>query len=307
LVVNPIRIAVIGVGKIARDQHVPALAASDEFTLVATASREGSVPGVPAFCDLPSLLAEVAVDAVSVCTPPGHRLEIVTAALEAGLHVMLEKPPAGDIETVRMMADAASKAKRVLFTTWHSREAGGVEPAREWLQGRRIRSAHIDWRENIRQWHPGQDWILASDGFGVFDPGINALSIASAILPSPLVVEAATLTIPEGRDAPLAADVTFSSSDAQVTADFDFLHDGEPCWDIVVETDDGRVVLRRGGRDLELPGRSETFENEEYARLYHKFAMHIRSGVCDVDTSPLELVLQAQSKGVRQRGACFNW
>lgn len=304
---SPHRIAIVGVGKIARDQHVPALEASTNFKLVATASRQGSVPGVPAFRDLPSLLAAVEVDAISVCTPPAHRLDIVTAALEAGLHVMLEKPPAVEIGTVRAMADAATAAGRVLFTTWHSREAGAVVPAREWLQGRQVRSARIEWRENIRQWHPGQDWILEGDGFGVFDPGINALSIASAILPSPLALESATLTVPRGRDAPLAADLTFTSGEAQVAAAFDFLHEGEPCWDISVETDDGTAMIRRGGQVLHLPTRSESFANEEYARLYRRFAMLVRSGECDVDTTPLKLVLDALSKGKRGSGPQFDW
>lgn len=53
----------------------------------------------------------------------------------------------------------------------------------------RIASARNTWKESIRRWHPGQEWILAAGGFGVFDPGITALSILTAVLPEPVFVE----------------------------------------------------------------------------------------------------------------------
>jgi hypothetical protein len=42
----------------------------------------------------------------------------------------------------------------------------------------------IVWHEDVRKWHPGQQWIWEPGGFGVFDPGINALSIATRIFPA---------------------------------------------------------------------------------------------------------------------------
>jgi hypothetical protein len=77
----------------------------------------------------------------------------------------------------------AARAGRTLFATWHSRFAPAVEPARQWLTPRRIRSVHINWKEDVRVWHPGQGWIFEPGGLGVFDPGINALSILTRILP----------------------------------------------------------------------------------------------------------------------------
>lgn len=304
---SPYRIAIVGVGKIACDQHVPALRADPSFDLVATASRHGSVPGVPAFHDLLALLKQVELDAVSICTPPGHRLEIVTAAVEAGLHVMLEKPPAVALETVDAMAHAAAAADRVLFTTWHSREAGAVAPAHAWLQGKRIRRVHVEWRESIREWHPGQDWILAADGLGVFDPGINALSIVTALLPEPIALATAQLTVPENREAPLAADLAFTSGEAKVTAAFDFLWEGEPCWNITVETDGGTITIKRGGQELHAPGGVQLFDNEEYPRLYRRFAELLDSGLSHVDAAPLRLVLEAQQRATVVRGPAFEW
>ena len=70
-------------------------------------------------------------------------------------------------------------------------DAGIREPKD--LAGKRIASMDIRWHEDVRKWHPGQEWIWAPGGFGVFDPGINALSIASRILPQRLFVRSAEL------------------------------------------------------------------------------------------------------------------
>ena len=53
-----VRIAVVGLGKIAHDQHLPAIAASPDFTLVAGMSPHGTAPGIPVYRDLDALLAE---------------------------------------------------------------------------------------------------------------------------------------------------------------------------------------------------------------------------------------------------------
>src|SRR3982751_6413122 len=91
----PLRIALVGVGKIARDQHMPALAADPRFALVACASRNATVEGVENFADLESMLAKVPdLDCVSICTPPQAHFAAALTALCAGKHVMLEKPPA---------------------------------------------------------------------------------------------------------------------------------------------------------------------------------------------------------------------
>jgi D-galactose 1-dehydrogenase len=94
--VEPIRIAVVGLGKIARDQHLPALRANPAFALAATVCPFGGLAdGVPGFETLDDLdAAGVAVDAVAICTPPQVRHRLASEALGRGLHVLLEKPPA---------------------------------------------------------------------------------------------------------------------------------------------------------------------------------------------------------------------
>jgi predicted dehydrogenase len=302
-----IKIAIVGVGKIARDQHLPVLGRSDDFDVVATVNRKGPVDGLPNYPDIESLLAAGEIDAVSLCTPPGTRAALAQAALRAGVHVMLEKPPAVDVAEGEELKRAAAAAGVTLFATWHSREADGVDAARRWLQGKQVRKAAILWREDIRTWHPGQDWILSDDGFGVFDPGINALSIATTILPKPLNLESASLEIPANRSSPIAARLEMVCDGAPVSAHFDFLKEGEQQWDIVVETDAGAMQLREGGRAFEADGQVTRGPDAEYERLYRRFAELVRANRSDVDLKPLELAAQALQIGSRTEVAPFDW
>lgn len=291
---NCIKLGLVGIGKIARDQHLPAIDADPDFLLTATASRHGQVDGVVSYPDITQMVRGAALDAVSLCTPPGGRFEQAIVAVRAGLHVMLEKPPAATLTHIDLLLQSAADAQVTLFATWHSREAAGVAPARKWLADKRIDRVRIEWREDIRRWHPGQEWILNGGGFGVFDPGINALSIVTEILPADLVLESGTMDIPENRSSPLAASLLLRSGDAPVSVNFDFLQTGQQSWSVEVDTDAGTLVLEMGGSILHIPGIPACVEpDREYSRLYSRFKKLIGSGSSDVDVRPLKLVADA--------------
>jgi predicted dehydrogenase len=307
--VGRLRIGLVGLGKIARDQHLPALAANPDYVLSAIASRNATLDGVAHFMTIEAMLESgVTLDAVSLCTPPRGRFEQAEAAIGAGLHVMLEKPPAAALSDGVALTALAQERGVTLFATWHSREAAGVEPARAWLADRRIDAVRIVWKEDIRRWHPGQDWILEAGGFGVFDPGINALSIATRILPDPLRLQSAAMTVPAGWQGPLAAQLTMISGAVPVSAEFDFLQTGEQSWDIEVDTDAGTLTLSMGGAVLRLPGQAaQLADDAEYPGLYRRFAALIRRGESDVDLAPLQLVADAFLTGERTTGEPFAW
>lgn len=305
---DPIRIAVVGLGKIARDQHLPAIAGNASFSLAATVSpHDGGLDGVPHHATLEDLLAEgPAVDAVALCTPPQVRYDLASLALRRGIHIILEKPPGATLAEVAVLHDQAERAGSTLFAAWHSRFAAGVAPARAWLAERRVDAVRIVWREDVRVWHPGQDWIWQSDGLGVFDPGINALSIATHILPRPFFLKAATLSIPANRAAPIAADLVFSdTAGAPITMDLDWRQTGPQSWDIVVDTDAGQLKLSNGGAVLSLPSGTQHGEDQEYPSLYARFATLIRSGGSEIDVAPLRLVADAFLRGHRETTEAF--
>ena len=299
----PIRIAIVGYGKIAKDQHVPAIAADPRFELVAISTRSpdhGS--GLPCYSE-PARLFEAfrgKLDAVAICTPPSVRHAIARDALRAGLNVLLEKPPAATLGEVENLDAIARETGRTLYAGWHSQHAAGVDRAREALAGQAVSKLHISWLEDVRKWHPGQEWIWAPGGFGVFDPGINALSIATRILPEPLFVREASLVYPQNKQAPIAATLTFAGDNMSAEMDWRF-SEGEQ-WTIRAETDAGRTVeLRHGGARLLIDGAEQALgPHGEYPSIYNRFAELIESGASEVDREPLRIVADAFMVGRRE-------
>jgi D-galactose 1-dehydrogenase len=292
---STIKIAIVGMGKIARDQHVPSLRANPDFELVAAASPHGKLDGVPNFLDMDALLqAMPEIAAVALCTTPQVRYDLARGALQRGKHVLLEKPPGVTVGEVLSLVDLARRQDVSLFASWHSRHAPAVEPARTWLAGRTLRSVTVTWKEDVRVWHPGQRWIWEAGGLGVFDPGINALSILTHLVPG-IVLKDAELSFPRNCATPIAAHLAMSDSqNTKISMDLDFLQTGPQTWDIVVDTDAGRLTLSLGGKVMALNGQPmEVAATPEYAALYAHFADLIRVRRIDADVGPLQIVADA--------------
>lgn len=290
------RIGLVGLGKIARDQHLPVMAKNPSFKLAAIVSANSTWPGVPVFKTMEEMLAsDVGLDAVSLCMPPGPRHGHALKALRHGLHVLLEKPPA---PTVSELADIEAQAKasaRVLFTTWHSQYNRAVDEAKRLLSDKTVSRLHVVWKEDVRHWHPGQAWIWQPGGFGVFDPAINAFSIVTKIMPRPVFVDSCTAEVPSNAATPIAAQVRFRPSwgdQADLSADLDWRQTGEQSWDIAIATSAGLdLVLRKGGTELHVNGKLVIREpSEEYEAIYRHFDELLGQSRSHADAAPLHLV-----------------
>ena len=298
-----IRVAIVGLGKIARDQHISAIADTAGIELAAIVSRNASIDGIKHFATLDELLDRVPdIDAVALCTPPQGRQAQAATALKAGKHVLLEKPPGATVSELTPLIAEARQTGHTLFATWHSRFAPAVEAARAFLASRQIRSVVVEWKEDVRIWHPGQAWIWEPGGFGVFDPGINALAILTRILPRPFFLTEAELSYPGNRATPIAANLAFSDgTGVPILAEFDWRQTGPQTWDIRVETDAGRLTLSFGGSRLVHDGQTLVDEEQaEYRGIYQRFVELITSRVSDVDLSPLVHVADAFMLGRRR-------
>lgn len=309
------RIGIVGFGKIAQDQHVPAIRATPEFELLAVSSTSGQThPDATFFyTDYREMLAETPdLDAVAICTPPGPRRTIAADCLAAGKHVLLEKPPAGTVTEVRDIADRAAAARKVAFATWHAQHNEAVKRARTALAGKTVKTLKVTWKEDLRRWHPGQDWIMTAGGFGVFDPGINALSILTRILPAPIFVTSAELSFPSNREAPIAADLVFSTGLTEgenLRAAFDWRQTGDQTWEIDIETGDGLVLkLSSGGSVLEIAGQPRfAGQHDEYPDIYREFARLLDAGTSQVDAAPFQLVADCFMLGRRVGVEAFTF
>ena len=307
---KPIRIAIIGFGKIAEDQHQPSIQGNGRFELAASSSRSGKGPE-PAFTDWRELIRTVeGLEAVAITTPPKPRYEIARECLEAGLHVLLEKPPCATLSEIEDLACIAEAQQRTLFATWHARHNAAVPAAAKALAGKTIESLEIKWHEDVRKWHPGQTWIWDAGGFGVFDPGINALSIATAIFPGTLFVTDAKLSVPEGAQTPVAAEIALGSPAASgaMTCSLDWRRSEGEEWTIRARTTDGLdVLLTDGGAHLSVDGKEQAVSGlGEYPDIYRRFVALIDERRSDVDVRPLRLVADCLLVGSRETVAAVQ-
>ncbi|WP_285415892.1 Gfo/Idh/MocA family oxidoreductase [Pseudomonas sp. efr-133-TYG-5] len=306
---RPIRLGLVGYGKIAQDQHVPAIHANPAFELVAVATQGQPCAGVENFKSLSALLASgLQVDALAFCTPPQGRFALVQEALAAGKHVLVEKPPCATLgEAMALASQAEQQGVSALFA-WHSRYAPGIEAARDWLATRTLQRVQIDWKEDVRKWHPGQAWIWQPGGLGVFDPGINALSIATHLLPLPLFVESAELRVPGNCQSPIAASINMADArQLEVRAEFDFDHGHDELWSIEIRCAEGTLRLDNGGALLSIDGvRQPVSEEGEYAAVYRHFQQLICANARDLDLQPLRLVADSFFVGSRTVVADFH-
>jgi predicted dehydrogenase len=300
---RPLRIAIIGFGKIAADQHVPAIEANSRFTLVATSSRTGQGTA-SRFTEWRELLDKTdGLEAVAITTPPSVRYEIARECLNRGLHSLLEKPPADTLGEIADLAALAEARQVTLFTTWHAQHNPAVAAAAEALAGKRIAAMSIVWHEDVRKWHPGQRWIWEPGGFGVFDPGVNAFSIATKIFPGTLLVSQADLQFPAGAQTPIAAEIEFASpaADGPLKCSLDWRRSEGEEWTIAIRTVDGLdLQLEDGGSRLSIGGQPHSARGPgEYPDIYREFAELIDERRSHVDVAPLRLVADCLLAGRR--------
>ena len=126
-----LRVGMIGVGAIAAGKHLPSLTKLDAVKMVAfcdiieeratTNAEKFGVKGSKVYTDYRKMLDAEKLDVVHVCTPNISHAEIAVAALEAGCHVMCEKPMAKTAEGARLMAAAAKRTGKKLTIGYQNR------------------------------------------------------------------------------------------------------------------------------------------------------------------------------------------
>jgi len=125
------RIGIIGCGGIANGKHMPSLAKQPNAEMVAfcdivieraqEAAKKFGSEGAKVYTDYRELLGDPSIDIVHICTPNDSHAEIAIAALEAGKHVMCEKPMAKTAADARRMAETARRTGKKLTIGYQNR------------------------------------------------------------------------------------------------------------------------------------------------------------------------------------------
>ncbi|NLY30214.1 MAG: Gfo/Idh/MocA family oxidoreductase [Firmicutes bacterium] len=126
-----LRVGIVGVGGIANGKHMPSLAKLDNVEMVAfcdvikeraeKGAHQYGTPDAKVFTDYRDLVALEDLDVVHVLTPNDVHSEITVAALEAGKHVMCEKPMAINSEQALAMVEAAERTGKKLTIGYQNR------------------------------------------------------------------------------------------------------------------------------------------------------------------------------------------
>lgn len=118
--VSTLDIGVIGCGLVFERLHLPALLASSRWRMAAACDRRSgrldiaaaAAPSATLYRSVGELLTDSALDAVLVATPPDSHVALTLACLEAGLHVLVEKPLATRVADARRIEETAKRCRR---------------------------------------------------------------------------------------------------------------------------------------------------------------------------------------------------
>lgn len=214
-----LRAGVIGLGWAGR-QHMAAYASQADVELVALAGMEADqladlgdqyeIATEHRYADWADLVGSGAVDVVSIATPTTLHAPIAIAALDAGIHVLSEKPMAENAEVGQTMVDAARRNERVLEVSFNHRRRGDVQVLKQLIDAGvlgEIYYAKAGWLR--RQGIPGMgSWFTrqaTSGGGPLMDIGVHMLDMSLHLLGEPAVRAATAATYaefgPRGRGA----------------------------------------------------------------------------------------------------------
>jgi predicted dehydrogenase len=220
--------------------------------------------------------------------------------LNAGRHVLLEKPPTTTLGELTELQRIAEERKVVLVTSFHARHNMAVEEARRILAGRPPESILVEWREDFERWHGGQAWPWQPGGFGVFDPGINALSVLCHVLPDAgFRVEKARLRIPAEAATPSAVWMRLAWDGGAGDVQFEWRRGGEDIWNITLRSAAANhgvdTLLIRGVRSLLRGGEviCSSEEDQEYEGVYRNFRRSIAHGRSEVSLREMQMIEDA--------------
>jgi predicted dehydrogenase len=292
-----IRLGIIGCGGIARSRHITGLttlkqAGLDNFEVTACCDvvddnvqavaahareRQGATPQI--YHDWEELVCKAPVDAVDICLPHGMHHLVGISCLDAGLHVLVEKPYTVSIKTGRALAEAADRNHRVLATAVPHRRMPGQRAVYWALNEAQLIGEVRTFFANYTQWRPpsapatlsaAMKWRMdrvMGGGAGVIDSGFHFLDTIRYFYGEPDTVSAEVRAYRDGQPI-VARDGIADERENTVMALFSFQGGviGTWCWSF--------AVAGKETRDIVISGSEGSIEDTGYSNryvVYHQF------------------------------------
>jgi len=300
----------VGYGSIGRLYHeilsAPTRPIDLEVTAIADPQRLGSVgtPSLDVYQDYRRLL-DRGVEVVLIATPPSTHFAIARHALEAGAHVLVEKPATHSRAHCDQLVAVSESAGRVLFFAYHARYAHSVAVARERLAEREVRSASAVYREDVLRFHSPDSWVH-SEGV-LWDSGINALSVLTHVLPEVTALRATEARVGAANDrggessALVRGEVTTAGHVAVLELDLDSSYTGPEERRFIVETSEGTMTLDLAadalfeeGTPIVVPGAEPNSLRREYQYLLAHFATSLSAFRSECGCGEIEFLEKAR-------------
>lgn len=294
--VAPLRIGVVGAGAISQLVHLPLLTERTDVEVVALADTDEAKArtiaqrfNVPRVVDDAALFADADLEAVVICTPNHLHEAQALAALEAGLHVLVERPLALTAAGARRVVEAAEAAKRSIMVGMSHRfrpdvnslrsfvaggDMGQVYAARVAWMNRRVNVRHTTWRQRPHE-----------AGGGVFmDLGVQSLDLALFLLGMPEIQRVSAVFTHGEPDIEDAASVLMESSDGiaiSLEVSWSYTHAEDRHYARVLGTTGSgslpplEVFKQLGGRALNAtPAQRAAADGHDYMNSYRREIDH---------------------------------
>lgn len=205
---STITAGLIGYGLGGRAFHAPYLRTVRGFTLKSVVSRDSAkvhadIPDVAVAPDVPTLLADSTLDLIVVSSPDALHADHAVAALEAGRHVIVDKPFATSLADARRIADAATASGKLAIAFQNRRWDADFLTLRD-LVDRGELGDIVALESRFDRWRPEPvtTWKDARDGGSWFDLGPHLVDQALHLMGWPVAITADVATLRPGAPAP---------------------------------------------------------------------------------------------------------
>ncbi|MEL7691068.1 oxidoreductase [Citromicrobium bathyomarinum] len=203
-----IGVGLVGFGLSGRVFHAPFVEATEGLALRAIVSSDPAkvhdrLPGMAVVPSVEALLAEPGIELVIVASPDDLHADHAIAALDAGKHVLVEKPVATTLGDAQRMRDAAQRTGRML-TVFQNRRWDADFLTLKRMIGEDLLGEIVHFESHFDRWKPDvpERWKDAREGGSWFDLGPHLVDQALCLFGMPDAMTLDLASMREGSPAP---------------------------------------------------------------------------------------------------------